>query len=127
MINTIKKVLVSSIFYIIPFVLNAQEEFIPLSKDLPDAINMGSINHDSFVDLLNGLFGLSIIIAAILAVIMLAIGGFKYMTSDSVFKVGGAKEQIQNAVVGLIIVLASVLILSVINPEIVSLRLFQIN
>jgi hypothetical protein len=127
MINIIKKILTSSIFYIIPFVVNAQDEFVPLSKNLPKAIDMQSYSHNSFIDLLNGLFGLSIIIAAILAVIMLAVGGFKYMTSDSVFKVGGAKEQMQNAIVGLIIVLVSVLILSVINPEIVSLKLFQIN
>ncbi len=123
--KTYNKIFFTVALYILPFAVSAQS-FIPLSPNLPNGISMQQADHNGFIDLLNGLFGLSIAIAAILAVIMLAIGGFKYMTSDSVFKVGGAKEQITNAIIGLIIVLASVIILSVINPEIVSLRLFQI-
>jgi len=64
-------------------------------------------------------------VAAVLAVIMLAIGGFKYMTSESVFKIGGAKEQITGAIVGLLIVLASITILYTINPRLVEIRIFR--
>ncbi len=75
--------------------------------------------------LLNALFAISVVVAAILAVIMLAIGGFRYMTSESVFNMGNAREQISNAIIGLLIVLVSVLILYTINPDIVQLKLFN--
>lgn len=94
--------------------------YYPLSKDLPlIGGQMGDVN-----ELLNDLLGISVGLAALLAVIVLSIGGFKYMTSESVFNMGGAKEQITNAIVGLLIVLAAVLVLGFINADIVSMKLF---
>jgi hypothetical protein len=72
---------------------------------------------------LNAIMGWSVGLAAILAVIMLAIGGFNYMTSESVFKMGDAKEKISNAIIGLLIVLGAVFLLGYINPEITSMNL----
>ncbi len=95
----------------------------PLSRDLPLIGNDWTIE---IPDLMNALLGISVGIAAILAVVMLAIGGFKYMTSESVFNMGEAKEQIANALIGLLIVLAAILILTTINPNIVSLEVLNI-
>jgi hypothetical protein len=68
---------------------------------------------------------IAIAVSAILAVIMIAIGGFKYMTTDSFFAISGAKEQIANAIIGLLIVLSAVLIMYTINPKIVQLDIFE--
>lgn len=113
----------ASIFFgvVLPLSVRAQD-FVPLSRD------PGFLGLDSGVDMsvfLNRMFAISIAVAAVLAVIMIAIGGFKYMTSESVFNIGNAKEQIMNAIVGLIIVLSAILLLSVINPEIVTMGIFQ--
>lgn len=72
---------------------------------------------------LNAIVGWSVGLASILAVIMLAIGGFNYMTSESVFKTGDAKEKISNAVIGLLIVLGAVLVLGYINGGITATSL----
>jgi len=94
--------------------------YTPLSRNPP----LIGTTVTSVPDLLNALLGLSVGVAAVLAVIMLAIGGFKYMTTDSMFALGNAKEQIANAIIGLLIVLTAILILRTINPEIVSLNFF---
>jgi uncharacterized integral membrane protein len=103
-------------------VVYAQEQVTLLSKELP-LIGSGSIDAD-LPSLFNKLLGISVGFSAALAVIILTIGGFKYMTSESMFSMGSAKEQITNAIVGLIIVLSAVLVLSYINPDLVRLRFF---
>ena len=74
-------------------------------------------------DYVNALYALSISIAALLAVIKIVIGGVKWMTSDIVTDKGDAKKDIKGALVGLLIVLAAVLIISVINPQILEVNL----
>jgi len=105
--------------------LYADDEYnlVPLSPNLP-LIGQG-IGEQGPTELLNALLAISVVVAAMLAVVMVAIGGFKYMTTDSVFAMGNAKEQIANAVIGLLIVLCAILILNTINPNIVNLRLFD--
>ena len=101
---------------------NSGSDYEPLTQGGIPLVNVESM---SITGVVNALFALSVGIAAILAVIMLAIGGFRYMTSESVFNMGNAREQISNAIIGLLIVLVSVLILFTINPEIVKLNLFN--
>lgn len=108
-----------SVALLVPVVASAQ--YVPLSPNLPlIGRNFGDLN-----SLLNNLLTISVAVAALLAVIMIAIGGFKYMTTDSVFQMSGAKEQIANAVIGLLIVISAILILTTINPNLVSLNLFS--
>jgi hypothetical protein len=102
----------------VPLSLSAAD-YAALSGDIPfltDWLSLGGV--------WNAFLRLSVVVAAILAVIMLAIGGFKYMASESVFKVQGAKEQMANAIIGLLIVLAAVLILVTINDQIVNFGRF---
>lgn len=68
------------------------------------------------------IFKFSIAIAAFLAVIMIIWGGFEIMTSEAIPVKMEGKERIKNAIIGLIMVLASYLILNTIDP-----RLVQIN
>lgn len=97
------------------------QDYVPLTKG---GIPLVSGNTVDMQVLLNALLGLTVGVAALLAIIMIVIGGFEYMTTDSAFKMGNAKERITNAIVGLLIVLAAVLILQTINPDIVSLNIF---
>jgi len=68
----------------------------------------------------NGMFMYGISIAAFLAVIMIAIGGMQYMSTDAVSGKAEGKERIQYAVMGLLLVLFSWILLRQINPEILN-------
>ena len=69
---------------------------------------------------LEGIFNLAIGIATALAVLMIVIGGFKYITSEGVSYTTEAKKQITDALIGLILVLASWIILNTINTDLVN-------
>lgn len=70
----------------------------------------------------------SIGIAGITALLSIIIGAFQYVTSaGSPDKVKDAKDRIFSAVIGVIILLASVLILRTINPDLVSLSNFTLG
>ncbi len=62
-------------------------------------------------------------LAAVLAVIMIIWGGLEYSTQDSVSKKGAGKERIQQAILGLVLVLSPVLVFSIINPSILNLSI----
>ena len=66
---------------------------------------------------------LAIVISAVLAVVMITIGGFKYMTSESMSLKEDGKKNIQNAFLGLLIWSASYLILNTINPALLDFNL----
>lgn len=67
------------------------------------------------------LFNASIAIAAILAVIRLIWAGVQYMLSEVVTKKENARKDIRGALLGLLIILASVTILQTINPNLLNL------
>ena len=63
-------------------------------------------------------------ISGLAAFIMLVWGGFQWLTSvGSPAKISDAKERITSAFLGLMIILASFLILKVINPDLITLKL----
>ena len=97
-----------------------QDGFVPLVDDLPLVNDATDIS-----DVLNALFGLTVGAAAILAVIMIAIGGFQYMGSEAFTSKAAARERIVSAVIGLLLVLSSVLLLAVINPDIIIINPFR--
>ena len=66
--------------------------------------------------------------SALLALIVLVMGGFKYFISaGSIDKIRDAKSQITAAILGLLILFASYLILTSINPDLVVFRLKRIK
>lgn len=93
--------------------------YVPLSSGLPIQFS------NDLPAFINDLVAVSVAIAAVLAVIMVAVGGFQYMTTDSVFAMGDAKSRISGAITGLLIVLAAILILETINPSLVQINLFK--
>lgn len=74
---------------------------------------------------LTGVFRLAITVSVVLAVIMIIIDGFKYMTSEAVGNKKDALAGIRSALFGLILLLATYLILFIINPSILCLSLFN--
>ncbi len=76
-----------------------------------------------FSGYLNTVFNIGIIVAIMLSVIMLVIGGVEYMGSDSVFNKESAKSKFQNAIWGLVLALGIYLFLFTINPDLIKLKL----
>lgn len=76
----------------------------------------------STADFLNGLFTLVIAGAALLVVIKLILAGVQYMFTDLITRKENAKKDIQNALLGLLVILASVTLLNTINPELTNLN-----
>jgi hypothetical protein len=64
-------------------------------------------------------FRIAVAVSALLAVIMIVIGGFQYMATDKVFSKGEARKRIQSAIYGLLLVMFTFLILQTINPSFV--------
>lgn len=75
----------------------------------------------AFKDYMTEILRVGIAIAGLLAVVELVVGGIQYVLSSASEKqAAAAKDRIENALVGLIIGIAAVLILNVINPDILA-------
>jgi len=72
---------------------------------------------------IRGVFMLIIGLATGLAVIMIIYGGIKYMSTDAFAGKSEARETIQNAIWGLLLVIGAWLILYTINPKLVNFNL----
>ncbi len=72
---------------------------------------------DNIGDYFNTMFEIIIGICAVLAVVMIVIGGIQYMGNESVFGKTEAKSQIWRAILGLLIALASFALLNTIDPN----------
>lgn len=102
--------------HFLPLVAMAQTYSTLIEAD--DLFNQGS----GLVGLLNGIYLVVVGLAAILAVLKIIIAGVKYMLSEVVTDKGSAKKDIQNALLGLLILLSTYLILDFINPNLVGLN-----
>lgn len=77
----------------------------------------------SLTGLVVAVFKLFLSVAGVTAFIMIAVGGFRYLTSaGNPSKMSDATSQIFNALLGLVLLLCSWLILNTINPELVKLK-----
>ena len=74
----------------------------------------------NFCELLNTLFKVLIYLGGTIAVLYLVLGGITYMVSEVVDKRSLARDRIKAALIGLLILLASYLILFTINPNLVN-------
>lgn len=76
--------------------------------------------------LANKLYQYGVGIGAILAVLIIMYGGFRYMTSEAVGEKNAGREDIQRAILGLLLVLSPVIVFGVINQDILNLE-FNFN
>jgi hypothetical protein len=89
-----------------------------LMTDLPFGDANGMAELSTF---LPKIYVVAVGIASIMAVVIIILAGFKYMTSE-----GGkseAKASIKNALVGLIMLLLSYLLLNTLNPELLKIKM----
>jgi hypothetical protein len=92
--------------------------YTPL-EPLPGLENVQS-GRLNFANLLESFFTILISIGGLLAVLMLIIGGITYMVSDVVHKKTAALKRIQAAIWGILLLVASWLILNTINPQLLT-------
>src|SRR3989344_1978414 len=78
---------------------------------------------DNLPQYLSAIFKIGIAVAAFLAIIMIAIGGFEYMGSDLISSKEKGKQRITSAILGLLLILFSVALLYTINPDILNLKI----
>ena len=90
---------------------------------LTDISPTAVVNSTSLANFFNNLYKYVIGLAAVLAVIMIIWGGLEISTQDSISKQSAGKEKIQQAILGLVLVLSPVLVFSIINPNILNLSL----
>lgn len=88
---------------------------------LPIGDDFSEEDSASPVTYIPGIVRLVIGIAGALAVIQIIIGGFKYISSEGFGQTSKAKETIQNALLGLLLIIGSFGILYTINPKLVTL------
>ncbi len=112
----IKKVfLLIPLFY--PFLVFAQDYHLPFFK-------LKEVSPGSLERFLQNLFKFGLGVAGFLAVVFLIWGSIEYMLYPSnLTQEKKAKEKIWNAIFGLILILATYLILYNINPDLVKIRL----
>ncbi|HEY4494095.1 MAG TPA: hypothetical protein VJB95_01525, partial [Candidatus Paceibacterota bacterium] len=56
-------------------------------------------------------------LSAVMAVVMIVLGGIEYMTSELVSSKENGKQRITNAIFGLVIALGAYALLNTINPD----------
>jgi len=98
-------------------------EYVPLAT-LP------GLQEEENVDISNyfqNIFNLLIGIAAVLAVVMIIVGGIQYMSTDAVSGKSEGRDRITKAVYGLILAIASWLILFTINPAILNFDIAKVD
>lgn len=105
--------------------VNTDTGFVPLTN-IPQLTEVaGAFSLEAF---LNALYRISIGIAAVVAVLQIMRAGIMYMGSDSGFaEKKEAKNLIALSIGGLILVLSPVIVFSVINPEILTLKIGNIE
>lgn len=117
-----------AITFILPVTLNAAD-YVPLAP-LPGTVesgcNISDPNANCQADLgtfLPGVFRLLIAIAGGLATLVMVIGGVQYLSTDAISGKEEGMERINNALVGLLLAIASWLILNTINPNTLNFNL----
>lgn len=124
----VKKIIALSVLSLVllvcllPLAIMAQEKTgYNLLSPLPNT--GGQTSTSDFGGYLNQMFRLAIGLAAIFAVFFMVVGGIEYMSTDAWTGKKDGMKKIQNAFWGLVLVLASWLILNTINPDILKLKL----
>tara|TARA_B100000745_G_C20152907_1_gene395205 strand:- start:2080 stop:3039 length:960 start_codon:yes stop_codon:yes gene_type:complete len=79
-------------------------------------------NQENIGSFVNQLYQYGVGLGAILAVLIIMYGGFRYMTSEAVGEKSAGREDIQRAILGLLLLLSPVIVFGVINQDILNLN-----
>lgn len=102
-----------------PVVAHAQ--FVPFQY-LPGLENVSELSTQQYID---ALYVIAIVAASILVVFKLLWAGVQYMLSEVVTSKQKAKQDIQGALLGLLIILGAVTLLNTINPNLTNIDIFR--
>ncbi|HVT75370.1 MAG TPA: pilin [Candidatus Paceibacterota bacterium] len=102
-----------------------QNEYTPLTT-IPGAFTANQPVSNP-VDVVKNIYGISIGIAAILAVCMIIWAGVQYTTSEAIGQKTDAKSKWQHAIIGLLILLSAYIILRTINVSLVNIDLSNLT
>lgn len=91
----------------------------PLS---PELNTFDTSQPNAFSTYLNIMIKIFIGICAVLAMLMIVIGGLEYMTSELISSKEHGKERIMNAIFGLLLALGSYALLNTINPDLLKVE-----
>ena len=97
---------------------NGSLGYVPLAPLTGDKTS--PINPEQYLPFL---FDLLIGVSALLAIVMIVVGGITYMTSDVFSQKSHGKETITNALWGLLLVISAYMILYTVNPDLLKFRL----
>jgi hypothetical protein len=86
-------------------------------------VSIGGLTQATLSTYLAAAFNLAIGAAAILAVIFIMVGGFRYIAAAGGGEVEQGKDMIKNAIIGLVLTLLSYTLLQTVNPAILALSL----
>lgn len=102
---------------------HAEQKLLINYPDIKGAIKPGEAPEGSELpNLIKYLYMFSLGIVGIIALLSMLIGAVKYILSaGNASKAGDAKDQIYSAILGIILLLASVIILRTINPDLVKI------
>jgi hypothetical protein len=90
-------------------------------------VGLGTLTQANLSQYLAAAYNLALGFAAVLAVIFIMIGGFRYIAAAGGAEVEQGKSMIKNAVIGLVLAALSYTLLLTVNPDILSLRLPSIQ
>lgn len=100
---------------------SATGSFVPLTH-LPQIQSLAS--SQGFGTFVNTFYKILIGVGAVLAVLMIMYAGFEFMRSTGSVRTNEkAKSRIQNALLGLLLILSPVIVFNIINPNILNLNL----
>ncbi len=103
------------------------QDFVPLvGIPFVDDGEIGGRDGAGLAAYVNSLYTAVIVIAAVLAVLRIVIAGVQYMLSDIVTTKAQAKKNIRNSLLGLVLVVAAVLVLETINPQLTNLSVLNL-
>ena len=94
---------------------------------LKDSLMIGNVSiyqsYDNLGAFVNALFKMTISIGAVIAVAQFVYGGIVYMMTESgAVQMGESKERMQNALLGLVMLLSTYVIFNQINPDLLNLN-----
>jgi hypothetical protein len=99
--------------------------FTPLTQGLENVGSGGALGRAlqsaNIGDFLQAAFDVAIVVGAMLAVLQIGRAGVMYMTGDIISNKSRAKEILQDAIIGLVVLISIVIILKQINPNILKL------
>ena len=107
-----------------PGVPNCDMNYQPL-EPLPAALGQGGGDSSTLVGFINYMFPILITLGAMTGVLFFTVYGIEYMISSVSNRKIVAKDHLISVLYGMTLLIASVLILSTINPELLNLNAFE--